>query len=196
MLRSYLTIALRNLKRYRFYALLNVVGLSIGVASLLIAIIYADQQFSFHRQHENLDRIYRVVRKITDTDGTRFEVKTKAVANRLEGAFPEVEQTVKVFNRLMWISSRDVGFNQKVACASPRFLDVFTYPLVKGDPESLKRPGAAFITQSVARKLFGEDEAIGRIVSVDYKWFRGDFEVTGILEDIPLTNDSSSGSTF
>jgi putative ABC transport system permease protein len=189
MLRSYLTIALRNLKRHRFYALLNVIGLSIGVGCFLIAVIYASHEFSYNQHHLKLERIYRVVTEVTDLDGKHFNVNTRAVASHLEAEFPEIEHAVKMLNRQMWMSSGNVGFNGMTCIAGPNVLDTFTYPMVEGDPESIKRPGTAFITQSFARKLFGNRQAIGQTISVDYKWVKGDFEVTGILADIPATAD-------
>lgn len=184
MFRSYLTITIRHLKRHRFHTLLNIIGLSIGVGCFLIAIIYADHQFSYNRQHENLDQIYRVVRQVTDSGGKRYDIGTRAVGPLLADTFPEIEDAVKVLNRQMFISAEDVGFNGKVAVATPNILKVFTYPLIKGDPNSLKRPGTAMLTEEYATKLFGSANPLGKIVKVDYKWFKGDLEITGILKNI------------
>ena len=167
MLLSYLTIVLRNLQRHRFYALLNLIGLSIGVSCFLVAAIYTHKQLSYNTQHENLDRIYRVVREVTDSGGTRFDIGTRAVGSYLADAFPEVKHAVKILNRPMFVSTELRGFNEMVAVSTPNIREVFTYPLVSGDPTSLATPGSAFITEYLASKLFGDQDPIGQPVRVD-----------------------------
>jgi putative ABC transport system permease protein len=189
MFKSYLTLATRNLVRHRFYALINIIGLSIGIGCFLVAFIYADYEFSFNRQHEKLDRIYNVVSEITGVAGTRSSVYTKALGKQLAAGIPEIESAVQTLNRPMWVSTEERGYTVRTCLASPGILDTFTYPLLRGDPRSLDRPGTAFITQSLASRLFGNEDAIGRTVSVNYKLIDGSFEITGILQDISIQND-------
>lgn len=169
MLRSYLTLALRNLKRHRFYALINVIGLSIGVGCFLIAVIYADHEYGYNRQHVKLDRTYRVILETNDFAGTRYSTNTRAMARHLEAAFPEIERAVQIFNRIMWVHTNERGFKARTCIANSSILDVFTFPILKGDPTSLNRHGTAFITAAFAQQLFGSQDPIGRTVSVDYK---------------------------
>ena len=111
------------------------------------------------------------------------------MARHLEAAFPEIERAVQIFNRIMWVHTNERGFKARTCIANSSILDVFTFPILKGDPTSLNRHGTAFITAAFAQQLFGSQDPIGRTVSVDYKWVKGDFEITGILADIPANND-------
>ena len=72
MIWNYLTTGLRNLRRYTFYSLLNILGLAVGIGCALLAVLYVGYQFRFDRHHEKSDRIYRVIRKLQDVSGERY----------------------------------------------------------------------------------------------------------------------------
>ena len=186
MFKSYFTVAIRGLLRHKFYAVLNIVGLAIGVGCFLVAVLYLDHGFKWESHHENLDQIYRVVREVTDGGGKRFEPGTRPVAALLEAEFPEVLHAVKMLNREMWVYADDVGFNEMTCIATKNIVDVFTYPLAKGDAKTgLDRPFTCYITETLAEKLFGEQDAIGRIVSVHYKWLKRRLRSHGRFEGHP-----------
>ena len=191
MLWNYLTVGFRNLRRHAFYSLLNILGLAVGIACMLLAVLYVGYQFRFDQHHEKSDRIYRVIRKIKDVSGERYDLGTKPVAPHLRGKFPEVEAVTRMLVREMWASNEEHGFNTRVCITDAEMFDVFTLPMVVGDPETgLNDPHTAFLSQTLARKLFGEEDPIGKTVNIHYKWFKGDFTITGILKNQPKTSNN------
>ena len=92
MIRNYILVGLRNLMRHKFYSLLNIIGLAIGIACALLAVLYVNYHFQFDSHHQNLDRIYKVMRKVTDQNGTYYSQFTKPVAPTLKREFPAVQR--------------------------------------------------------------------------------------------------------
>ena len=190
MLWNYLTVGFRNLRRHAFYSLLNILGLAVGIACMLLAVLYVGYQFRFDQHHEKSDRIYRVIRKIKDVSGERYDLGTKPVAPHLRGKFPEVEAVTRMLVRKMWASNEEHGFNTRVCITDAEMFDVFTLPMVVGDPKTgLNDPHTAFLSQTLAHKLFGDEDPIGKTVNIHYKWFKGDFTITGILKNQPKTSN-------
>ena len=186
MLWNYLTVGFRNLRRHAFYSILNILGLAVGIACMLLAVLYVGYQFRFDQHHEKSDRIYRVIRKIKDVSGERYDLGTKPVAPHLRDKFPEVEAVTRMLVRSMWASNEDRGFNTRVCITDAEMFDVFTLPMVVGDPKTgLNDPHTAFLSQTLAHKLFGDEDPIGKTVNIHYKWFKGDFTITGILKNQP-----------
>ncbi len=190
MIWNYLTIGFRNLRRHAFYSILNILGLAVGIACMLLAVLYVGYQFRFDQHHEKSDRIYRVIRKIQDVSGERYDLGTKPVAPHLRDKFPEVEAVTRMLVRGMWASNENRGFNTRVCITDAEIFDIFTLPMVIGDPKTgLNDPHTAFLSQTLAHKLFGNEDPIGKTVNIHYKWFKGDFTVTGILKDQPKTSN-------
>ena len=182
------------MRRHMFFSLLNILGLAVGIACALLAALYVDYQFQFDRHHEKRDDIYRVIRKLEDASGTRYDPGTKPVASHLRGAFPEIEQVTQMLVREMWVHREDRGFDAAVCVADEHIFDVFTLPMVAGDPKTgLSEPNTAFLSQTLARKFFGDEDPIGKTVSVHFKWFEGDFTITGILKDQPEKSARTNG---
>ena len=190
MIWNYLTVGFRNLRRHAFYSLLNILGLAVGIACMLLAVLYVGYQFRFDQHHEKSDRIYRVIRKLQDVSGERYDLGTKPVAPHLRDKFPEVEAVTRMLVRGMWASNEDRGFNTRVCITDAEMFDIFTLPMVVGDPKTgLNDPHTAFLSQTLAHKLFGDEDPIGKTVNIHYKWFKGDFTVTGILKNQPRTSN-------
>ncbi len=187
---NYLIIGVRNLRRYPFYSVLNILGLGVGIGCALLVVLYVDYQFRFDQHHEKSDRIYRVIRKLEDAGGERYDLGTKPVAPHLRDRFPEVEAVTRMLIRSMWASHEDRGNSARVCVTDAEVFDIFTLPMVVGDPMTgLSKPRTAFLSQTLARKLFGNQNPIGQTVNIDYKWFKGDFTVTGILKNQPKTSN-------
>ncbi len=187
---NYLIVGVRNLRRNPFYSVLNILGLGVGIGCALLAVLYVDYQFRFDQHHEKSDRIYRVIRKLQDAGGERYDLGTKPVAPHLRDRFPEVETVTRMLIRSMWASHEDRGNSARVCVTDPEVFDIFTLPMVVGDPKTgLSKPHTAFLSQTLARKLFGNQDPIGKTVNIDYKWFKGDFTVTGILKNQPKTSN-------
>ena len=188
MFRNYLTVAVRNLLRHKVYSLINILGLAIGLTCCILILLYVQDDLSYDRHHEKADRIYRVIREIhmKGTDPSYSVGTLGPLAAALQDDFPEIQHAVRAHNRGTWISYGDKGFFQSHRVADASILDVFTLPLIKGDPQTvLKDPYSILLTEQMAQKYFGDEGAIGKVVNVEDKYFGGDYTITGILQDIP-----------
>lgn len=190
MFKNYLMVAVRNLMRHRVYSLINVFGLAVGMACCILILLFIRHEFSYDRHHEKVDRIYKVLRQKQRPDGEiYYSAGTLGpVAPTMQQEFPEVERATRFINRPMWIHHEDQGFTERAIIADREFVNIFDYDLVEGAVADLQKPYAAFVTQRLAKKLFGSADPIGKVVSVSYKWLKGDFTIAGILEDVPETS--------
>ena len=190
MFKNYLTVAIRNLMRHKAYSLINVFGLAVGMTCAILILLFIQHEFSYDRHHEKVDRIYKVLRQKQRPDGEIYYAAGTSgpVAPTMQQEFPEVERATRFINRPMWIYHKDQGFTERAIIADEEFLNVFDYELVEGSLADLQKPYAAFVTQRLAKKLFGDAEPIGKVVSVSYKWLNGDFTIAGILKDVPETS--------
>ena len=182
MLGNYLTTALRLLWRERGYAAINIFGLAIGFALCLLIVQLAAYQLSVGDFHEKKDRIYRVVRSDMQ-DGVMV-----ALGPTLKEQLPEVEEAVRFSGRrrdLLRVETKD-GIHEEVIWAETGVLDVFSFPLLRGDPKTaLARPYTMVLTEPLARRLFGESDPIGQVVRYEERF---DCEVTGIVDQPPSSS--------
>ena len=189
MLGNYLTTALRLLWRERGYAAINIFGLAVGFALCLLTVQLAAYQLSVGDFHEKKDRVFRVLYK-TAGDVPRYTAgMRRPLGPALEEQLPEVEEAVRLFGgnrqRLLRAGDKD-GIYEKVIMAEAGVLDMFSLPLLRGDPQTaLTRPYTIVLTEPLARRLFGERDPIGQVVRVHEKF---DCEVTGIVGQPPATS--------
>jgi putative ABC transport system permease protein len=194
MIKNYIKIAWRNLRRHKTYAAINVVGLSLSIACGILIFTLVSYHLSFDTFHKNKERIFRVVTEIHAEDiGYTPGVPppfTKAFRN--DYTFAEKTARAVGFGNTV-ISLPEQKDNKKfkeedgIVCVDPEFFDIFNFPLVQGDIKTaLNEPNTAIVTEKIAKKYFGNEPAIGKIIRVDN---RNNFRITGILKDIPLNTD-------
>ena len=184
MIKNYLTVAIRNLMRHKLYTSINVLGLAIGLACGILILLYIQQEFSVDRSHTLSDRIYKVIREERGSTQTTYDEGTSgALGPVLEETFPEVETTVRIWR---WGVSAKYGDHKNLytlALVDDNFLDVFDFPLIKGDPKiAFRTPYSAVITDDMAQHLFGDADPMGQTVSVDNRNFPGEYTITGIVK--------------
>lgn len=188
MLRNYFKIALRHLQKNKLYALVNIFGLAIGIASCLLIGLYIWHELSFDRFHKNADRIARVTwqynfgnaeNKVATT-GTR-------VGPDFQRHFPEVQAYVRLLKYPRVVRYENEMFDEKAFLfADSAFFSLFSFPLLKGDPKTaLAGPDKVVITASAAKKYFGNGDPVGKTVNVGGV---KDFLVTGVAEDAPAAS--------
>jgi putative ABC transport system permease protein len=192
MFKNYIKIALRNLLRYKSFSVINIAGLTLGLVTFLAISLYIVDEFSFDRFHENKDRIYRAVIS-ADFDG---QVNKWGGAPNLLGPtavkeIPEVEKATRYFHHnfgdLGFISTETEKFSEsELFFADPELFSIFTIPLLKGNASKiLDRAGTVVLSESAAKKYFGEADPIGKTVTVDNDL---SLEVTGIYQDFPANS--------
>ncbi|MCP4725771.1 MAG: FtsX-like permease family protein [bacterium] len=189
MLKNYLLIAFRTIRRNKVYSAINIFGLSVGIAACIIVILFVGNEMSFDKFHENLDRLYRVQMKLKLETGAVWdyaEIKSYYFDALIE-EMPEIESSAKIerHNGIV-LSNGDSKFNEDIHFVEGNFLKIFSFPLLRGDAETvLDGPLKAVITEKLAEKFFGDDDPIGKILTVDNEY---NYEVTGVMKDIPLNS--------
>lgn len=189
MVFHYLRIALRNMIRQPGYAGINILGLAIGITVCMLILLYIQNELSYDRYHEHADRIYRVVSDNSLVIGNSARTPP-AVGPTLEELFPEVEDYARMRGTInIWMMSyNDKGFYESnVYRVSKDFFDVFTFPLVRGNPRTALDDYAhpeqtVVISESMAIKLFGDEDPIDKLIRADDE---EDLRVTGIMKDVP-----------
>jgi putative ABC transport system permease protein len=193
MLRSYLTIAWRNLHRYPGYSIVTVFGLAVGIAGALFVLLYLQDELSFDRYHENADRIYRVVesRKIADGSSELVAYSAGILAPTLVETLPEFEAAVRILGHEA-VGRRTVSYGDRrfyeadYLFTEPQIFDVMDFELLRGSAESaLRDPHVAVLTESAAVKYFGTENPVGKTLEIEQY---GDFRVTGIVQDPPANS--------
>ena len=190
MIKNYLTVAIRNLMRHKLYTSINVLGLAIGLACGILILLYIQQEFAVNRSHTLGDRIYKVIREERSSTQTTYSSGTSgALGPVLEETFPEVETTVRIWR---WTVDAKYGERKggyQFGLVDDNFLDVFDFPLIKGDLETAFRtPYSVVITDDMAQHLFGDIDPMGKTFSIDNVSFPGEYTVTGIVKAPPLSS--------
>ena len=191
MLKNLLLVALRNFKRDKWYSLLNILGLMIGITFGLLLIFYIKDELSYDRYNEKLDRIYRISSYIKepDKDMLKWASTQHPLGPTLKKDFPEVEESVRfVGDGKDMFQLNDLRlYIEKVFYADSTVFKVFTYPFLEGDPRTaLVEPHSMVLTQSVAKEYFGKSTGIvGKSLRND----KGDiFKITGVVKDVPMNS--------
>ena len=207
MFDNYFQSAWRNLKRHKMSSSINLLGLVVSIASCILIMLYVQQELSYDNYHQNANRIFRITTRLT-TDGKENHTAwtPNFIGEQLRTDYPEVETiirlqanpgktTFKLNPKPVAHSTakapRLVSLDQVYNVYDPAYLQVFTYPMLEGDPQTaLVRPGSAVITERVARKFFGSDWQAGKGVLGEVIQSGGNtYQITGVLRDIPSTTD-------
>jgi len=187
MIRNYIKIALRNLSRHKGYSLINIAGLAIGMACCILILLWVQDELSFDRFHENADSIYRVIQDIKFSDhSTTWAITQGPLGPSLKEDFPEIVNFTRVTGRRFRLAYQDNSFDEVLGMADGSIFEMFTFPLIEGDPQTaLSDPHSIVLTEEMARKYFGDEHPIGKVLKADDEY---DFLVTGILEEFPLNS--------
>jgi putative ABC transport system permease protein len=180
MLRNYFKIAFRNIVRHKAFATINIAGLSIGMACSIFILLWVQNELSYDKFHKNADYIYRLPAGGATNSGPMVpELKAKIPAIKNFVRFSQPATTV--------FASGIKRFEEKaVFYADSTLLQVFSFPLISGNAETaLTRPDAVLITEDMAKKYFGSEEPIGKILKRDNK---DNVVVTGVLKNIPANS--------
>jgi len=185
MLKNYFVIATRSLARHKFFAAVNTIGLAVGMSISLLLIAMLSFLWRYDDFHSRQDNIYRIIS--TKHDGSRNEKFASApslLADKLKDEYAGIDQAIRINANLAGEADYEgmrLPLNGYFVDAS--FLDVFTFPLLKGNARSaLTKPNALLITETASKKMFGQGDALGKIISMPPF---GDFEITGVLKDHP-----------
>jgi putative ABC transport system permease protein len=191
MIKNYLKVAFRSLIKQKAYSAINILGLSIGIASCLLIVLFVNDEFSYDKFHEKADRIYKfTLERIYPNHSTNYAVVPHSFGSVIPKDFPEVEAVTRVqgpFGNTIVNYKNGKGEliqfeEQHMMAAEKNFFQTFSIKLRKGDPARvLSNNTDIVISESTARRYFGNEEPLGKMLQI----FGQDFSVTGVSEDIP-----------
>jgi putative ABC transport system permease protein len=188
MIRNYFTIAWRNLSKHKLYSAINIVGLAIGMTACIIIMLFVYYERSFDNMHsKNIYRLNEVQKFPGMAASQKVALSMSPMGEALKNDFPEIQN----FSRIQWNMKYQITSGEKrlympdlFSVDSP-FLAMFDFPLIKGDRRTvLQNPKSIVLTESMAKKLFGAEDPMGKIIN-HYAEDTMSFTVTGIMKDIP-----------
>jgi putative ABC transport system permease protein len=190
MFKNIFKIAIRNLSKDRFYSLLNVFGLSIGIAASLLIMLYVVDELSYDDFHNDADRIYRigVKGKFGENEVVRMAVTCAPLADGLLKDIPEVESVTRIASDVIIFNHNEEIFKEvNLFYADSTFFDIFSFKLEEGDKKTaLKDPYSLVMTEASAIRYFGQESlSKGNVIGQLVKSGENTYKVTGIIEDIP-----------
>lgn len=188
MLRNYIHVAVRSLLRNKSASLVKIISLSTGMICFAIISLFVYHELSYDKFHEHPEQVFRVVKDFVNDDGSKIPDATTppALAPVIQKDIPEVAYTTRVFpnwgRKFLFQYGDKRFFEEKVYRVDSSFFNVFTFPFLKGNPQSsFKELNNVLLTETAARKYFGDDDPAGKIITTDL----GDLMVTGVLKDLP-----------
>ncbi|MDN5213849.1 ABC transporter permease [Fulvivirgaceae bacterium BMA12] len=186
MIKNYFIAAYRNLLRKKLYSLINLTGLTLGITCCLLIFLYVQNEYNYDRFHADGDRVFRVIRKSNDDKGAyKIGITSAPFAPALANDFENIiVNTTRILATEGLITSEGVSFmEEKISLADPTFFDVFSFPLVSGDPKTaLNGDKSVVISQKMAKKYFGNQNPIDKIIVLDQEF---ELKVTGVLDQFP-----------
>ncbi len=185
MLKNYLKIAWRNLLRNKSFSVLNIVGLSIGLAVTALILIWINFEVGVDQFHEKKDRIYEVYNEYPiDGEIWTWNSTPKIMGPTIKKDYPEVEGVSRYnYDDTFLFSVDEKRIKSTGTIVDPDFLNMFSFPLIEGNIKTvLEDVNSVVITETFAKKLFGDQPAVGKVVKIDNT---DSFKVTGILKDLP-----------
>lgn len=197
MFKNYIIITLRNIRKNKTFSIINILGLAVGMACFILILSYVQHEWNFDRFHEKTDRIYRLLSQ----DTAEAEEKSmqeysdnfpEVLGPILASDFPEIEHAslyMRSWGDQVVLQHEDRHFYQSGIFTDPAFLQIFTYPLLLGEKTSaLQAPNSIIITESVAHKLFGDIDPLGKPISYKERFGQYELIVSGVIEDVPANS--------
>jgi putative ABC transport system permease protein len=192
MIKSYLKIALRNLKIHKAYSFINIFGLAIGMTCCIFIALYVQDELSYDRYHEKAARIFRLVPDLeTDSEPRLLAQGSPPMAPFIKAEFPEVVDVVRFFKTSGLFQYQDKQFQEDaVYYTDASIFNIFSFELIKGNPATaLNAPNSLAVSEKVAQRYFGDEDPMNKLLIKE----NGDaFMVTGVFKDLP----SNSHFTF
>ena len=189
MISNYFKIAFRNLWRHKWFSLLNISGLAIGLTAGFLIFLYVSFERSYDSFHSKGDRIYKVVADIkTPSEVINGDRPAWPVAPNLETEFPEIESSVRILDFQALVQVGNQKFNEEGSIAADSsFFKVFDFELIKGNQNTvLKAPFNVVLSETTAKKYFGDEDPIGKSIKIFET--ENTAEVTGVMKDIPVNS--------
>jgi putative ABC transport system permease protein len=182
MLRTYTRLTWRNIRRQKIYSLISIAGLAVGMAVCILILLWVRYERSYDRFHGNINELHRVI--LNSEDGRFHDPATVGlIAGYLEENYPDILLASNLGETEFKLTHRRKTFIADGLLVNPGFLEMFTFPLKEGDPQTaFNEPDAVVITEDLALKLIGEGEVLGKTIWVED---RAPFKISGVVANIP-----------
>ncbi len=185
MLKNYLKIALRIIQRHKGFSFIKVSGLAMGMACCILILLFVRFELSFDHFHVNKDRIYRVLSELDLTQGAEIvPITALPLAPAIKNDLPDVMKVTRISDwgeRLFKVG--DKRLPEDLLCVDAEFFDIFTFPLLLGDPKTaLMEPYSLVVTEEIAQKYFGENDPLGKFITIQNSQ---DYKITGVMQNVP-----------
>ncbi len=192
MLRNNLRMMLRNVRKHSLHSIINVAGLSVGLSCFIIIALYVKHEMAFDTMFDKSESIYRItMSSVVGGQQNHIPTSYPALAPAISERFPSVQQVARIYNykysRLdpTFRFGDKINYEKKVIFADSTFFNLFNFGFKAGDSRTaLDHPNSVVMTESAARRYFGEEDALGKVVKFNG---RTDLQVNGVLKDIPST---------
>lgn len=185
MVKNNLKVAYRSMMRHKFYSFLNLSGLAVSIAACILIAVYVKHETSYDNYHQDSDRVYRIASHLKfGNNEFRFPASPAPMAETLKNDYPEVIESARLRGDFQALVERDNQFfNQEhITYADQNIFNILTFDLLHGDREHLlDEPNTAVLTETVARKIFGDTNPVGEVIRLSNAL---DLKVTGVVKDI------------
>ncbi len=188
MLKNYLKSVFRNFLHNKVYSLINILGLSLGLACAMLIVLYIKDELSYDRFHEKKDSLFRLTCGIIDKQGkeTKYGIAAMVEGPAFRQEVPEIKDFVRVRDDEFIIKNGNETFTEKVLSVDDNFFSVFSFPLIEGNEKTvLSGLNSIVLTKETAIKYFGTADAVGKTLELDINNKFEPFTVSGIAKESP-----------
>ena len=190
MFKNYFNIAFRNLKKYKGFSFINILGLAVGMACTLLILLWVQDELSYDRFFPNAEGLYRVIdsEKYSNGEESVFSMNPPSLAKTLVNEYPEITDAARLRTvKNTVLQYKDKRFTENnLMFVDPSFLKMFSVHFLKGNEnKALSNLSSIVITTQTAEKYFGNSDPLGKIIKIDNHL---NFEVTGVIKNIPLNS--------
>src|SRR6187399_1758794 len=189
MIKNYLLLAIKHLKKQKVFSVINILGLTVGITCCLMIFLFIINELSYDNFHKNGKNIYRVMR-VGNNNGERREIPylSPPYGPALVNDYPDtIQKQVRIMKDNDLISYNNISFNEtNIYLADKNFFNFFDFHLIKGDTATvLKDPNSIVLTQTAAKKYFGNEDPLGKILEFNKQQ---QLKVTGVAADVPVNS--------
>ncbi|MCC3859888.1 ABC transporter permease [Pseudemcibacter aquimaris] len=191
LLTNYIKFAYRNLIRHKLFSLINIMGLAIGLAAVMLITLYVRYENNYDSFWKNADNIYRMHTIYNQPGIERLEYATVTPLAKtvFEQDFQQVEHTSRYFSQGVTTSFGNKHIQNTIKLADPALTSIFDFKVLSGSLDNvLNEPSNLIINQTTATKIFGDVAPLGKIVTIKYSHFTRDYTVAAVIEDLPVNS--------
>ncbi len=186
MIRNYFKLAIRNLIKEKWISLINIIGLSVGMACCILIMLWVQDETSVNQFHEKIDNLYKVGTWVEYGNHREKGSGTPPILGPiLKNENPEILNAVRFANGSAEVLTKygEISGTERMAMADPTVFEIFSFPFVLGNPkDTFGDPRVIVLNETMAEKYFGNKDPIGEIITLDNKY---DFKVVGVMKNIP-----------